>query len=147
MARIGAYGDAEQARWRRTSGSAADVPYEMVLTHMGRLLYKITRDGRWRARRGRGSATPGPTNMDQASAQDGETMRLWRRCRPIAPSLKTGPCPIREHTGDGVYVGRCEMLTYSDVCPRHGSLSDYPTNDDREVQPTRRRFPDRSDKR
>ena len=24
----------------------------------------------------------------------------------------TGVCPIREHTGDGAYVGRCEFATY-----------------------------------
>lgn len=42
----------------------------------------------------------------------------------------TGSCPIREHAGDGHYVGRCEFATYDGFCPRHGALEDYPTNDD-----------------
>jgi hypothetical protein len=52
----------------------------------------------------------------------------------------TGPCPIREHTGDGAYVGRCDHATHNFICPRHGKLADYPTNDDREVDPRDRRF-------
>lgn len=44
----------------------------------------------------------------------------------------TGPCPIREHTGDGAYVGRCDYPTYADTCPRHGRLDLYPNRDDRE---------------
>lgn len=51
----------------------------------------------------------------------------------------TGSCPIREHTGDGAYVGRCEFATYDGFCPRHGALEDYPTNDDREVRVEDRR--------
>lgn len=53
----------------------------------------------------------------------------------------TGSCPIREHTGDGAYVGRCEHATYNGYCPRHGALEDYPTNDDREVRVQDRRQP------
>lgn len=45
----------------------------------------------------------------------------------------TGLCPIREHTGDGSFVGRCEFATYANVCPRHGRLDMYPDRDDREV--------------
>lgn len=51
----------------------------------------------------------------------------------------TGSCPIREHTGDGHYVGRCEFATYDGYCPRHGALEDYPDNDDREVAVADRR--------
>jgi hypothetical protein len=51
----------------------------------------------------------------------------------------TGSCPIREHTGDGAYVGRCEFATYDGFCPRHGALEDYPTRDDREVRVEDRR--------
>lgn len=51
----------------------------------------------------------------------------------------TGNCPIREHTGDGVYVGRCDFAVYDGFCPRHGALEDYPTFDDREVHPDDRR--------
>lgn len=45
----------------------------------------------------------------------------------------TGSCPIREHTGDGAFVGRCWHATYDGFCPRHGALEDYPNRDDREV--------------
>lgn len=51
----------------------------------------------------------------------------------------TGSCPIREHTGDGHYVGRCEFATYDGYCPRHGALADYPDNDDRAVAVADRR--------
>lgn len=56
------------------------------------------------------------------------------------PLTFTGSCPIREHTGDGAYVGRCEHATYDGYCPRHGALEDYPTNDDREVRVQDRRM-------
>lgn len=65
-------------------------------------------------------------------------MRLRRPAAP-APVL-TGNCPIREHTGDGAYVGRCYFATYDHICPRHGLLEDYPDNDDRAVDPRERRF-------
>lgn len=42
----------------------------------------------------------------------------------------TGACPIREHTADGVFVGRCDFATYDYICPRHGVLEDYPDNDE-----------------
>jgi hypothetical protein len=54
----------------------------------------------------------------------------------------TGNCPIREHTGDGHYVGRCEFATYGGFCPRHGALADYPNRDDREVAIVDRRGPE-----
>jgi hypothetical protein len=49
-------------------------------------------------------------------------------------------CPIREHTADGAYVGRCDFTVRDGVCCRHGMLVDYPTLDDREVDPPQRRF-------
>ena len=53
-------------------------------------------------------------------------------------------CPIREHTGDGHYVGRCDFgLTGKQpllYCPRHGLISDYPNNDDRDVLVQRRKL-------
>lgn len=55
------------------------------------------------------------------------------------PKVFSGSCPIREHTGDGSYVGRCEFATYDDVCPRHGALKDYPNRDDRDVRVADRR--------
>jgi len=41
----------------------------MTLTHMGRVLYKNERTGKWSAQRGRGSKVPGPVKIDQAAAQ------------------------------------------------------------------------------
>jgi hypothetical protein len=64
-----------------------------------------------------------------------EAWRIVNRDRTF-----TGNCPIREHTGDGAFVGRCERACYDEVCPRHGRLSDYPNNDDREVAVADRRF-------
>lgn len=52
----------------------------------------------------------------------------------------TGNCPIREHTGDGAYVGRCCFACYDGVCPRHGVTADYPNNDDRDVRIEDRRY-------
>lgn len=52
----------------------------------------------------------------------------------------TGSCPIREHTAEGHYVGRCEFATYDGFCPRHGALVDYADNDDREVMACDRRM-------
>lgn len=63
-----------------------------------------------------------------------------RYCFTAPPKTFTGSCPIREHTGDGHYVGPCEHATYDHICPRHGVLEDYPDNDDRAVDPQRRRF-------
>lgn len=65
----------------------------------------------------------------------------WRRHgAQIRRAEFTGNCPIREHTGDGHYVGRCDFACYGGICPRHGRLGDYPTLDDREVAVERRRF-------
>ena len=69
MAKISAYGDAEHARWRRGVDSSREAPYEMLLTHGGRLLYKREHGGTWVVRRGRGSSSPGRVTMDQALAQ------------------------------------------------------------------------------
>jgi hypothetical protein len=77
----------------------------------------------------------------------GPRQRLRDRTRQLQRLLKrtterervfTGSCPIREHTGDGHYVGRCDFATYDGYCPRHGAVEDYPYRDDREV-----RFEDR----
>lgn len=65
---------------------------------------------------------------------------LWRSRKKAEPApVFTGCCPIREHTGDGHYVGRCEFATYDGYCPRHGALEDYSDNDDREVAVADRR--------
>jgi len=63
---------------------------------------------------------------------------FWRRDK--AEPKFTGSCPIREHTGDGAYVGRCDFATYDWFCPRHGALEDYPDRDDREIRVADRRF-------
>lgn len=62
-----------------------------------------------------------------------------KRQDPDRPEL-TGNCPIREHTADGFYVGRCDYPCYDDHCPRHGNLRDYPNRDDREVDPRLRDY-------
>jgi hypothetical protein len=67
-------------------------------------------------------------------------MRFRRKLPPPRRTF-TGSCPIREHTGDGHYVGRCEFATYDGFCPRHGALEDYPDRDDREVRVQDRRRP------
>jgi hypothetical protein len=67
-------------------------------------------------------------------------LRLPRLRKPkIVKGEFTGNCPIREHTGDGHYVGRCDFAHYDNVCPRHGLITDYPNNDDRDV-PVELRF-------
>lgn len=64
--------------------------------------------------------------------------KWWKAAAP--PATFTGSCPIREHTGDGHFVGRCDFATYDHICPRHGVLEDYPDNDDRVVDPQKRKF-------
>lgn len=51
-----------------------------------------------------------------------------------------GNCPIREHTGDGHYVGRCDFAVYDGACQRHGLVADYPNLDDRDVRVADRRW-------
>ncbi len=64
----------------------------------------------------------------------------WTGQREVKPpAVFTGSCPIREHTGDGAFVGRCEFATYDGFCPRHGATEDYPNRDDREVRVADRR--------
>jgi hypothetical protein len=71
-------------------------------------------------------------------------MRLRLRKKTAWTPLFTGNCPIREHTGDGAYVGRCDFATYDGFCPRHGAVEDYPGRDDRDVAiADRRRGPAR----
>lgn len=67
-------------------------------------------------------------------------MIRWRRKQQPKPRpVPDGTCPIREHTGDGGYVGRCDFAIYNGICPRHGVVDDYPNLDDRDVQiPARR---------
>lgn len=66
-------------------------------------------------------------------------MRMRRSNRRLEPKL-TGSCPIREHTGDDIYVGRCDYATYDGYCPRHGAVEDYHNLDDRDVLPADRRL-------
>lgn len=47
-------------------------------------------------------------------------MRLRRR-KPIP--VFTGNCPVRQHTADGAFVGRCDHSTYSGRCHLHGDVS------------------------
>jgi hypothetical protein len=66
-------------------------------------------------------------------------MRRRRSASESEPQI-IGSCPIREHTGDGIYVGRCEFAMHDGYCPRHGAVEDYPNLDDRDIQPIDRRL-------
>lgn len=50
-----------------------------------------------------------------------------RRILPIITetrtTLFTGTCPVRQHTADGHYVGRCYHSTYEGRCHLHGDVS------------------------
>jgi hypothetical protein len=50
----------------------------------------------------------------------------WNR-RPERPEppLFTGSCPVRQHTADGDYVGRCCHSTYDGLCHLHGDVSQW----------------------
>ncbi len=37
----------------------------------------------------------------------------------------TGNCPVRQHTADGAYVGRCEHSTYDGSCHLHGDVARF----------------------
>lgn len=45
----------------------------------------------------------------------------WFKRKP-EPRPFTGTCPVRQHTADGAYVGRCWHSTYDSVCPLHGQV-------------------------
>jgi hypothetical protein len=60
--------------------------------------------------------------------EDGFFSRLAKRFSPapVEPLSFDGvTCPVREHTGDGAYVGRCDHSIYGGYCPRHGLMADY----------------------
>jgi hypothetical protein len=71
--------------------------------------------------------------------------RVLREIRQEAEANRrefTGFCPIREHTGDGPFVGVCWHATWDGFCSRHGAVDDYrPTLDDRAVRVEDRRHP------
>lgn len=48
-------------------------------------------------------------------------MRIWDG-RALKPMF-TGNCPVRQHTGDGAYVGRCDHSTYGGRCHLHGDVT------------------------
>jgi hypothetical protein len=68
-------------------------------------------------------------------------LRAKRSAAAPSKGTFTGSCPIREHTADGAFVGRCEHACYDGICPRHGTLSSYTNDDDREIDPQDRVFP------
>lgn len=65
-------------------------------------------------------------------------------CQVCGRGLPPTNCPIREHTGDGHYVGRCDFgLTGKpplQYCPRHGWTGAYKNNDDRDIPVSRRSY-------
>lgn len=44
---------------------------------------------------------------------------------PKGPKEFTGTCPVRQHTADGDYVGRCYHSTYGGHCHLHGDVSRF----------------------
>ncbi len=52
-------------------------------------------------------------------------LRRSDRKQPEAPREFTGTCPVRQHTGDGHYVGRCYHSTYGGHCHLHGDVSRF----------------------
>jgi hypothetical protein len=46
-------------------------------------------------------------------------LNLRRLNRPVQ---FTGNCPVRQHTADGAYVGRCYHSTYDGHCHLHGDV-------------------------
>lgn len=51
-------------------------------------------------------------------------MRLFKRKRKTE-EVFTGNCLVRQHTADGVFVGRCYHSTYDKRCPLHGDVSEW----------------------
>lgn len=51
-------------------------------------------------------------------------MKLFRRKQEPERNF-TGNCMVRQHTADGVFVGRCYHSTYDDVCHLHGNVGEW----------------------
>jgi hypothetical protein len=49
----------------------------------------------------------------------------WRRRIDDPPIEFTGNCLVRQHTGDGYYVGRCWHSTYNGSCHLHGDVTEW----------------------
>ena len=49
--------------------------------------------------------------------------------REVPNFALTGNCRVREHTGDGAYVGLCYFATYEGYCPRHGDVRAFVNED------------------
>lgn len=58
-----------------------------------------------------------------AHGRSGE-VKVGRRADP-EERVFTGTCPVRQHTGDGAYVGRCYHSTYDGICHLHGDVSHW----------------------
>lgn len=50
---------------------------------------------------------------------------MWPFKRKTEPRVFTGNCLVWQHTGDGVYVGRCYHSTYNGRCHVHGDVRIY----------------------
>ena len=61
-------------------------------------------------------------------------MSIFRRKPKPKPEVFTGNCLVRQHTGDGFYVGRCYHSTYNDVCPVHGNVAEWLSDDPDDLQ-------------
>ncbi len=58
---------------------------------------------------------------------DRDWARKFHGVQPASPPF-TGTCPVRQHTGDGHYVGRCYHSTYGGKCHLHGDVSRFPVD-------------------
>lgn len=56
----------------------------------------------------------------------GGVVKLRRRASKDEPTPTfTGSCPVRLHTGDGAFVGRCYYATYGGRCCNHGDVAQW----------------------
>lgn len=62
--------------------------------------------------------------LDGVNARNMSTMGLRRR-KAAEERTFTGNCPVRQHTADGAYVGRCWYSTYNGRCDLHGDVSRF----------------------
>lgn len=61
--------------------------------------------------------------VDESTRGGVVKLRRTRKDMPAPPF--TGSCPVRLHTGDGAFVGRCYYPTYGGRCPTHGNVAQW----------------------
>ena len=61
-------------------------------------------------------------SLRRAAIATRRLMSANARGKPPKCILFSNNCPIREHTADGVNVGRCWHWLTNEICPRHGNV-------------------------